>query len=278
MQMAMKLLQRSASRAAAALLCGAIPSAASAECDVRGSAAAATDVTRARAACDSARARFAELLGDSAPAVLVVLHDQPGYEVASAGALGIVYWPNSLALRGRDRDDETTTARIDSHWREVLPHEVMHALTMARFYPDGGADGHGGYGTPLPDWFEEGIAILGEPPDSRRKRLQQARRLPAHFQDLRTILHGEHPVAGNTALMAPVPGARLPPDDALHAFYPQAIAVVAFVYDAGGSAAIRELGRRLAADPRDRNAITALPGLPVDLPGLLEKWQAWIGR
>jgi hypothetical protein len=76
-----------------------------AECGVSGSAAAAADVALARAACDTARVRFAELFGDAAPGALVVLHDHPG------------------------------------------------------FYPGGGAAGHGGYGTPLPDWFEEGIAI-----------------------------------------------------------------------------------------------------------------------
>jgi hypothetical protein len=53
-------------------------------------------------------------------------------------------------------------------------------------------------------------------------RIEQARRLPAALLELPAILRGAHPVAGNTALMAPVPGTRLPADEVLRAFYPQA--------------------------------------------------------
>lgn len=275
--MAMKLPSRTRLVSAAALLCAATPSAAAAECDVSGSAATAADVVLARAACDTARARFARLFGETAPIALIVLHDRAGYEVASAGEVGIVYWPNSSALAA-DSSDPASDARSAAHWRDVLPHEVMHALTMAHYYRDGGATGHRGYGTPLPDWFEEGVAIWGEPPESRRMRIEQARRLPAELQALPRILDGEHPVAGNNALMAPVPGARLPPDNALRAFYPQSIAVVAFVHDSGGSAAMRELGRRLAADPADRNALVALPGMPANIAAVIDAWHAWLAR
>lgn len=243
-------------------------------CTAGGSDAAAADVERALAACRTARARFGELFGDSVPAVHIVLHEDSGYEVASAGSTGIVFWPSTRALSAA----HGATGAAHAQWREVLPHEVMHALTMAAFYRGGGAGGHGGYGTPLPDWFEEGIAIWGEPEESRLGRIRQARRLPAARQDLAGILAAAHPVAGNATLMAPVPGAPAPRDESLRAFYPQSIAVLSFVLDAGGTAAIRELAVRLVADPGDGAALVGLPGLPPDRGGLEAEWRRWLSQ
>jgi hypothetical protein len=244
-------------------------------CSAGGSASHADDAARAIRACVTARDRFAELFGsDSLPAIHVVLHDEPGYEVASIGPIGIVYWPNTRALGS----SVAGSAAMAAQWGEVLPHEVMHALTMARFFSGGGADGHGGYGTPLPDWFEEGIAIWGEPPESRQGRLRQARALPAARLDLSHILQGSHPVAGNAALMAPVPGAPPPRDEALRAFYPQSIAVLSFVFDAGGQAAVSELARRLLATSSSAAPLAGLPGLPLDATAVDAAWQRWLRR
>lgn len=243
-------------------------------CTVGGSTAAATDVERAKLACRTARARFGELFGDTVPDVHVVLHEDAGYQVASAGRMAIVFWPGSDALSA----DESRQGWVAAQWEEVLPHEVMHALTMARFYSDGGADGHGGYGTPLPDWFEEGIAIWGEPAHSREGRLRQARELPPARRDIAVILGSTHPVAGNAAMMAPVPGAPVPRDERLRAFYPQSIAALAFVHDVGGAGAVQELARRLVKAPDDPGALLSLPGLPGDAQELAEAWESWMQR
>jgi hypothetical protein len=153
------------------LACMAGPAHGSGACSVSGSASAPSDVTRARAACDTAQRRFSELFGTQAPAALVVLHDRPAYELALAGDVGIVFWPNGAALAAGVGGGEGKDGRADAHWREVLPHELMHAMTMAHFFAHGNVANHGGYGTPLPDWFEEGVAIWGETMESRRARL-----------------------------------------------------------------------------------------------------------
>jgi hypothetical protein len=260
------------------LACMAGPAHGSGACSVSGSASAPSDVTRARAACDTAQRRFSELFGTQAPAALVVLHDRPAYELALAGDVGIVFWPNGAALAAGVGGGEGKDGRADAHWREVLPHELMHAMTMAHFFAHGNVANHGGYGTPLPDWFEEGVAIWGETMESRRARLEQARLLPAARRDLYAILGGAHPAAGNAMLMAPIPGADLPPDDALRAFYPQAIAVVAFVFESGGPPAMAELGKRLRQDPRATHPLVNLPGLPDTAEELLRAWADWMAE
>jgi hypothetical protein len=244
-------------------------------CSVSGPAATPADVTRALLACERARARYAELFGES-PAAHIVLRDEAEYEVASAGGTGIVYWPGTRALGGTDAGAAGRRAWLDVQWTEVLPHELMHALTMAGFYGEGRVDGHEGYGTPLPDWFEEGIAIWAEPAASRRGRLRQAQALPADRRQLSVILAGEHPVAANLSMLAPQPGAAVPRDEALLAFYPQAIAVLSFVFDAGGAAAVRELGQRLVRDPADMRALLRLPGLPAAERDLVAAWNRWL--
>jgi hypothetical protein len=261
--------------AALAISITAAPAAAQ-ECGVSGSAADTADVSRARAACESARARFRDLFGSDAPSALIVLHDAAAYEVALAASVGVVFWPNSRALGVVPGAGAGAHRRADAHWREVLPHEVMHALAMAHFYADADATSHGGYGTPLPDWFEEGVAIWAEPDHSRHGRLAQARRLPPAQRDLVGILRGVHPVAGNAMLMAPVPGSPIPADDAVHAFYPQAIAVVAFVHHHGGARAMRELGRRLRSDPGMPDPLLGLPGLPGTGDELAAAWHRWM--
>jgi hypothetical protein len=239
-----------------------------AECGVSGSAATLADVDRARHACNVARQRFHHLFGVAAPTALIVLHEEPGYEVALAGHTGVVFWPNSIALAARPG--------AEAHWAEVLPHEIMHALAMAHFYADADVTSHGGYGTPLPDWFEEGVAIWAEPLESQHGRLRQARRLPPEQRELDAILEGVHPTAGNALLMAPVPGTRTPTDAALQAFYPQAIAVVAFVHQLGGAPAMLDLGNRLRANPSATDPLLGLSGLPATREALLEDWDRWM--
>lgn len=240
-------------------------------CSVSGSAAERGDDALAIAACARARHRFELLFGTPAPRSHVVLHDEPGYEVALVRDVGVVFWPNSGAL---PRDAPAAWRNLQ--WAEVLPHELMHALTMAHFFADGDAVDPGGYGTPLPDWFEEGIAIWGEPESTRTARLAQARQLPPQRLRLQAILEGRHPVAANPALLQAAPGAAVPRDEALRAFYPQSIAVLSWIFDRGGSAAVAELGRRLALDPADTRAVAGLPGLPLTMDLAEGDWQEWL--
>jgi hypothetical protein len=223
----------------------------------------AVHAERALAACASARGRFALLFGEAAPSAIVMLRDEPGYRTAATSGVAVVAWPAAAPAQA---------------WQHVLPHETMHALLLATHFPDGVVGVHDGYGTPLPDWFEEAVAIWAEPPAARTARLAHARRLEPALRDLPTILATPHPAAGDTTLLTARDGRVLRMDRALRDFYPQSFAVLSFVYDAGGADAVRELTRRLSADPSHTAPLAGLPGLPLQMTGVVRAWNAWISE
>lgn len=261
----------------ALLLAGAPQPAHASECTVGGVRSTAEDVALARTACESARARFAALFGDPVPEVRVILRDRPGYRVGTQDGRAAIVWPTSRAMAAQAGGGEAAGRHVAAQWREVLPHETAHALMSARFYPDHTGGEAAGYGTPLPDWLDEAVAIWAEPEASRALRLAQARALPAVKRDLRAILESPHPAMANRAALAMRDGAPPPADEALRAFYPQSVAVLGFVHEAGGAAAVAELVRRLTSDPATPVAIAGLPGLPEDFDGVVAAWDAWIG-
>lgn len=107
-------------------------------CEVAGATSVREDVALATAGCEAARVRFSELLGVEAPRVRVVLADRSGYRVSAEGGTGVVYWPTGAALMAQAGGRGAAVERaVAAQWREVLPHETMHALTIAAFYPDG---------------------------------------------------------------------------------------------------------------------------------------------
>ncbi|HEX7049193.1 MAG TPA: hypothetical protein VF188_03190 [Longimicrobiales bacterium] len=263
------------------LLLGATAPAPAASCEVVGADAAPADVARARAACETARARFAELFGAPVPGVRVILQDRAGYRTGTQGARAAVVWPTSEAMTARVEGGAAAERHVAMQWREVLPHEIAHTLLAARFFPEETGEGAGDpegavYGTPLPDWLDEGVAIWAEPLESRRRRLAQARALPEARRDLRAILTSTHPGAGNAAALAVRDGAAVPPDEALRDFYPQSIAVLAFLYDRGGREAVRDLVRRIAAGATLPAAVAGLPGLPARFEDVAAAWEEWL--
>lgn len=236
------------------------------------------DRARARTACETARARFGELFGEPVPAIRIVLWDRTGYWIGTDDGRGTVFWPTSEVMASRIVDEAAAERHVATQWSDVLPHESMHALLAARLEALGKPASGGSYGTPLPDWFDEAIAIWAEPLESRRIRLAAARALPDDMRDLRAILTSPHPAAGNTTAFKARDGTAARADDVLHAFYPQSIAVLAFVHALGGDEAVRALARRLIADPADAEAIVGLPGLPDHFADVVEAWRAWLSK
>lgn len=228
-----------------------------------GAGAAPGEEARVRAACRSARASFAELFGDSVPPVRLILWEEPGYRTGVKGDTAVVFWPLDHA-RGALPDDPA-----------MLPHEIAHALVAARFFARED-EAAGDYGTPLPDWFEEALAIWAEPRSQRARRVEQARKLPPERRTLSVILESPHPAAAHDSILETRDGAPIPRDQALWDFYPRSIALLSFVFDRGGAKAVRALASRLQADPDDRRALTGLPGLPHDEWGLRLSWHAWL--
>lgn len=263
-----------------ALLSGTDPGASPADsappepCRVTGVMESADDVALALSACEIARARFAELFGGPVPPVRIQLTRSAGYRIGTDDEGAAVLWPTSATMEA-----SMGRGHVSLQWREVLPHEMAHALLTARFFaeteiPDSE------YGTPLPDWLDEGIAIWAEPPESRAERIAQARALPLGRQSLAAILGSPHPAMANDAAWRMREGAAPPTDDeALWAFYPQSIGVLAFVMESGGPEALGALMERLlsAVVPPGVDLLSGLPGMPQDAAGVLEAWDAWLG-
>jgi hypothetical protein len=248
-----------------------------AECLIEGDRVPAADMARARAACEVARGRFAGLMGEPVPDVVVLVEERQGYRIGILEGRAVVLWPSSEVMVRQVGDGPGTRAYVEHQWRETLPHEIAHALTAAYFFPDGQFESTG-YGTPLPDWFEEAMAIWAEPLASRDSRLAAARRLPAYRLDLGRILSMRHPAAGNDAALAVRDGALPPPDQALWDFYQQSLAVLAFIHDLGGPAAVRELASRLVTGAPGPDALAGLPGLPATFDEVTAAWRAWLDR
>jgi hypothetical protein len=265
----------------AALVLRALLSAAASavSCEVSGATASVADVSRAARACEVARERFGALLGSPVPDVSVILREEGGYRTGVRGGRAVIYWPTGRALTTAAGEDPSGPYGADP-WREVLPHEIAHVLLAARFFGSGpDVSERGGYGTPFPDWLDEAVAIWVEPARSRSTRLAEARALPSARRDLAVIMHAEHPAAGDSAVLAMRDGALPPQDDALEAFYPQAIALLGFVFDRGGPAGARQLAERLRADPwAGPGALLGLPGIPRDPRALDPLWSRWLAE
>lgn len=260
-----------------------VPDASSAQCEVAtesGTPAATGDEIRARAACQTARARFAELFGDPVPEVKVILWEEAHYRMGLLRGEAAIFWPSSQAMTPSTEDSAAAEQHVAAQWREVLPHEISHLLLAVRFFRDAPATRAGEYGTPLPDWLDEAVAIWAEPTESRDRRVEQARELPTEYRDLHTILSTPHPATGRSAAYIARDGTARPADFTLWAFYPQAIAVLAFVHEQGGTAATTELIRRLLSDlsePAGSDVLAGLPGLPSEAAAVEAAWNAWMG-
>jgi hypothetical protein len=243
-----------------------------------GATPAQDDENRARAACQSARARFAELFGDPVPEVKVILWDESHYRMGLLRGEAAIFWPSSEAMTPRTDDSAAAEDHVAAQWREVRPHEISPLLLAVRFFRDAAATPPGEYGTPLPDWLDEAAAIWAEPLESRRRRVDQARELPNEYRDLRAILTKAHPATGKSAAYIARDGSAHPADFTLWAFYPQAIATLTFVHEHGGTAATSELVQRFLNGWTGPRALAGLPGLPAESEEVEQLWNEWLSE
>lgn len=162
-----------------------------APCEVTGPAPA-SDVALARAACDSMRARFRVLLGRDAPPGRVELSARPGV-VSSTTQSGWwwIRWPVMATLRRTlqavGRED------VQTDWGSTLPHEIGHVALAAFAFPRGEPGGPHRYGTPLPDWLDEAVAISMEPAQARSYRISLARAAGDSLPALDSLQWWRHP-------------------------------------------------------------------------------------
>ena len=276
-----------------------------------------TDITRARAACTAARERFAATIGE-APAGTIALSPSQGLATFTEGGRWTLTWPMSSRLTGsmsRSNPSDTETRRfLDEQWQEVLPHELGHIMLGAYLYSPGRTLG-GEYGTYMPDWIDEAVAISMEPQRTRSDRLAQARAF-TRPPPLAEVLRFSHPYGGSrteafsTRIVSSPPcdgpcarerpgdtriitervfrdgrvtvdttwvaGERTLETDPLARFYVLSYALWAYVEARGGRRATDTLIERYRRNPRDAAAIAGLPGLPATAAAVEADWRRWL--
>ena len=295
--------------------CSSTPRGADA-CTIAGDVSRA-DRALAQAACVRARQRFGVVLGDPPPGTITVSQTE-GFTGYTEGARWTLVWPTSARLadgmsRSRDRGAEVRRF-VDEQWRDVLPHEIGHVMLGAWLYSPG-RNLAAEYGTYMPDWVDEAIAISMEPDTVRRERLAQARSfvpLPA----LAEVLSFRHPLGGrtneaySTRVVSSPPcegpcdrerpadtrtitermfrdgrvtvdttyfaGERRLDSDPLARFYVLSYALWSYIETRGGRDATATLVARLRRNPRDPAALVGLPGLPRTMAALDADWRAWL--
>jgi len=276
------------------------------------------DFELARKACARVELRFAELFGDRAPAGGILLSRDPG--IASEAGYGKWHlrWPVTARLREAARSLGKTDPSVIDEWETTLPHEIGHVMLAAYFYPNALPVADGEYGTPLPDWFDEAVAVWMEPPAMRRERLAQSRAMLTHAA-LAQILRQRHPFADLTdgayqtriILNGPcrrICGKRTRPTDTQRIvsrvfrdgrveaettwfagdalardepearFYAHSFAILQYIVDRGGRSAVHGLSGRLRQNQFDASVLIGLPGLPADSVALEHDWHSWLAR
>jgi hypothetical protein len=191
------------------------------------------------------------------------------------------------------------------HWVRSAPHELAHALYNARTgirHKYGPGDG---------DWFVEAVAVWAEDDARRQQRIVQAASSHGHVLELPCVLRMHHPMQDSRGVsmervttsicrgicpgrpdtlyireMTRADGTRtvdtlsadspiLVQNEVATAFYAAAIAVLQFVHERGGPAAVRLLEERLRAGAGG-DALVNLPGLPPAFEDFSREWEAWL--
>ena len=278
-----------------------------------------TDVSRARSACSQARQRFVDLFGD-APIGTIALSPTQGLSTFTQGGRWTLTWPMTSRLAASmpsaGGSASETKRFLDEQWQDVLPHELGHIMLGAFLYSPGRTL-IGEYGTYMPDWVDEAVAISMEPARTRADRLDQARGFTA-APLLGEVLAYRHPFLGNrdeafsTRILSSPPcdgpcsrerpgdtriitervfrdgrvtvdttyvaGERPLETDPLARFYVLSYALWAYVEARGGRDATNTLIERLRRNPRDTGAIVGLPGMPRTAAAVEADWRRWLAN
>jgi hypothetical protein len=285
-------------------------------CAVTGGAPRA-DVVRAQTACAQARQRFKMVVGEP-PGGSITLSSQSALSTYVEESRWSLTWPTSALLERsapRGNADAGTRRFLEEQWNDVLPHEIGHIMLGAWLFSPGRVP-IGEYGTYLPDWVDEAVAISMEPDTTRRERLAQARAF-IRPPSLEEVLSAHHPyqrardeafsthVLSSPPCEGPCPGRARPNDtriitsrifrdgrvtidttyvagartlevDPLARFYILSYALWAYVESRGGRDATAALLDRLRRNPRDQAALAGLRGLPATLGAVEADWRVWL--
>jgi hypothetical protein len=252
---------------------------------------------RAMAACATSRQRLEGLF--DTPAATVNLHFVPelpllSFRVAKDTVEAFI----STLPGGADRLGSF------QQWEMHASHEIAHALYDARtgtLHTKGPGNG---------DWFMEAVAIWAEHDADRQRRIDQAANEYRHVLDLPSVLRMQHPMHGTVEVrmeriyprvcrgvcpgMPDTPIREVTRADGVRtvdtltadspilahsrvalAFYATSFAVLQFVHERGGSAAVRLIEERLRAGA-GVDALNDVPGLPPVFEEFRREWESWL--
>lgn len=265
-------------------------------------------------ACHYARERYASLFGREPHPVTIVVHDTTAMLNDFRDGRVFVFLPSNRAVsRARASFSRVSASRPHDPLLFVT-HEILHFLLAAATF-GGQEPPPGTYGTPLPDWFDEGVAIWGEDEATRASRMQIAADLPDRLLDLNTFARRAHPRAGDPieqrmesiliqctrAPCTPNTIGRdtfrvvnlidaagkvrvdtlLPEDPDFDrwddaGFYAISSTILPFFHARGGSRLINVLLERLLENPGRTDVFHDLPGLPSDPRDVNREWHRFV--
>jgi hypothetical protein len=158
-----------------------------ADCLAEGSQAV---VDSLRAACLQALLRFESLFGRPAWPTSVVEVGTLGTAADVAGGRVVLEVGNQGALDERQAASGREVVRMSVS--DFVAHELGHTFLVVHMR-EFGRDSTDGYGTALPDWIDEGIAIWHEFDAGRQERYDIAAELPDSVLDLLGVASRRHP-------------------------------------------------------------------------------------
>ena len=265
-------------------------------------------------ACHYARERFTSLFGRQPHPVTIVVHDTTALLNDVRDGRVFVFVPGNRAVARARASFSGVSASRPHDPLMFVTHEILHFLLAAAFF-GGQTPQPGIYGTPLPDWFDEGVAIWGEDEPARLSRMQIAAGLPDRLLDLDTFTRRHHPRAGDLieqrmeSILIQCTRAPCTPNtigrdtfrivslidaagkvrvDTLvpghpdfdrwddAGFYAISSTILPFFHARGGSRLIGVLLDRLLANPGRTDVFADLPGLPADPHGVNREWLRFV--
>lgn len=139
--------------------------------------------------CMYVRERYQVLFGRAAHPVTILVRDTTAMDGEVRDGRVVFVQPGMAAMaRARSSFARETRGEWGDAPTWLLSHEIGHLLLIADTRREAG-----GYGTILPDWADEGVAIWSESEDGRKERMRRAAALDDVTLDLLTFVTLRHP-------------------------------------------------------------------------------------
>ena len=274
--------------------------------------------------CDQLARRWQLLMGSRAIKGVIWLVHGTGAKSSSSAQEWMLEWSAPPARRSgsvKTRAD----GFVANEAEDVLTHEAGHGLFSSYTIFFARPNGYDGYGSIVPDWFDESPAVWMESAELRTRRMQSIIGAKPSLVRLVTMSHpGREQLIANArnperrwrerTVVPPCAqctflaeslrtkyrvtdvgvDARGYPDTNVwysdsnpqnnetleeREFYPLSYALLRFIHQRGGSAAVRELISRYREDPRPRaSVLVGLPGLSGSIAAIERGWWSFLAN